>query len=384
MKAILKTILLVTLVGSLLLTWGIPMGTGQASNELSGIISADITLTKQGGPYTFTGPVIVNGGVTLTIQPGASLVLGAYYLVVNGTLQARGSVSDPIRFTGGSASVTPITFTLFSSKWNEQNATGCIIENTVFNATGIEIQSASPKINNCTFSKNGIVINTQNLVGSPIVSNNTVKGIGSSLSSGITCNGNAGLSGNNVSGWQTGIYVFFGNATLTNNLVWNNSLEGIRVDYRIDYGAFTAPILSNNTVVNNTIGINLVGSPTPTIIYNNINNNTNYNIVLFNGTGPYPKGGNINATYNYWGTTNTALINQTIWDFKKDFNLGNVSYVPLLNAVNPAAPSFPSSIPFIPEFPQLAVTVISVVAITFAAIAAGRFQLRRKFSGNSL
>ena len=377
MKQLLCITVLVTIVGSLLLASAIPLGLAQASTEISGVISVNMTLTKQNSPYVFTGPVLVNNGVTLTIQPGSSLVLGAYYLQVNGTLQARGIASDPIRFSGGSTSVTPITFTTFSSGWNEQSATGCIIENAVLTATGVEVQSSSPKINNCTFSGSGITVSDATQ-GSAIVSNNTVKGVGASLSSGITSSGNPLISNNNVSGWQTGVYVFFGNATVGNNLVWNNSLEGIRVDYRIDYGASTSPTLSNNTVVNNTLGLNLVGSPTPTIIYNNINNNTNYNVVLYNGTGPYPKGGNINATYNYWGTINTALINQTIWDFKKDFNLGNVTFVPFLNTINPAAPTFPSAIPFVPEFSGTMMTVFAVAAITLSVVAAGSSLLRER------
>jgi hypothetical protein len=44
-----------------------------------------------------------------------------------------------------------------------------------------------------------------------------------------------------------------------------------------------------------------------------------------------------NATYNWWGTTDVQVINQTIHDYKNDFNLGNVTFEPFLTEANPSA-----------------------------------------------
>ena len=361
----------------------IPFALAQATTEFSGLITTNMTWTKQQSPFVFTGPVTIVNGATLTIQPGVSIILGSTYtLTVNGTLLARGNSTDPIRFTGGSTSgFGPIIFASFSSSWNEQTATGCIIENAIFGTTGIDVENASPKINNCTFSNSGIVINAASR-GSPIISNNTIKGLGTLSSLGISCGGNAVITGNNISGLQTGIKVFLGNATIANNIIWNNSLtssggEGVSIEYRSDFGAVTSPTISNNTIIYNYVGITLVGSPTPKIFYNNINNNTNYNINIDNITvAYYPKGGNINATYNYWGTANATLINRTIWDFKNDFALGNVTYAPFLNASNPAAPPVPVPGIFIPEFLESPAIFATIVLITFGAVATGRFALR--------
>jgi hypothetical protein len=46
---------------------------------------------------------------------------------------------------------------------------------------------------------------------------------------------------------------------------------------------------------------------------------------------------NINGTYNWWGTTDSNAISQTMHDYKNDFNLGNVTFIPILNSANPQA-----------------------------------------------
>jgi hypothetical protein len=71
---------------------------------------------------------------------------------------------------------------------------------------------------------------------------------------------------------------------------------------------------------------------TLTLLYNNFENDTKYNVYWV-----YP--GNLNASYNWWGTADAQAINQTIHDFKNDFSSGSVNFVPYLNALNPQAPS---------------------------------------------
>jgi hypothetical protein len=91
-------------------------------------------------------------------------------------------------------------------------------------------------------------------------------------------------------------------------------------------------IILNNTITNSGAGITLYSPfPTTTINYNNIQAN-NKSIVLGQTT---PS--NINATYNWWGTTDPAAINQSIYDNKNDFNLGTVNFVPFLPELNPQA-----------------------------------------------
>jgi hypothetical protein len=47
---------------------------------------------------------------------------------------------------------------------------------------------------------------------------------------------------------------------------------------------------------------------------------------------------NVNAAYNWWGTTDTQAISQKIYDNKNDFNLGTVTFVPFLTEPNSQAP----------------------------------------------
>ncbi len=51
----------------------------------------------------------------------------------------------------------------------------------------------------------------------------------------------------------------------------------------------------------------------------------------------------VNATNNWWGTTNTTAIDKAIIDFKDDFNLGKVNCIPFLAAVNPYAMPDPNA-----------------------------------------
>ena len=65
-----------------------------------GHITTDTVLAPAAGPYTVAGHVIVDPGVTLTIQPGTTLFFetGAR-LTIEGRLVAEGTAAAPIRFT---------------------------------------------------------------------------------------------------------------------------------------------------------------------------------------------------------------------------------------------------------------------------------------------
>jgi hypothetical protein len=115
--------------------------------------------------------------------------------------------------------------------------------------------------------------------------------------------------------------------------------------------------IRNNTIANNVLGIDGGFS---TLVFNNIQNNIN-NI-------HYTSSADANATYNWWGTTDVAAINQTIYDYKNDFTLGRVNFVPLLTAPNPFAPSVDTPLPpIIPEVPTPMVMMV-VMLVTMLII----------------
>jgi hypothetical protein len=109
------------------------------------------------------------------------------------------------------------------------------------------------------------------------------------------------ISGNNMSGLSGSGNV--DNSSVSGNLMWG--------------------ILGNFTVYDfSTLTSNLGGgfNGTGKIYWSSIYGNTPYDAVA--GTSP----DNINATFNWWGTNDGALIRQHIWDHYNDSSLGLVNY----------------------------------------------------------
>jgi hypothetical protein len=397
---LLSTFLTAIIVSGLILVSAARFSTAQDSTNVSGIISSDTTWTKANSPYSLTGPVAVNAGVTLTIEAGVT-VEGGYYIQINGTLRARGSNAIPINYDGEIRFMSP------SSNWNEQTGSGSVIENmfvtlvTVNNASPkiekshlkeIITQAGSPIISNNNIDNNqsympegfsgyatagidingggapvifnnyisGIIINGASPViknntitrgsnsdlsvitiygGSPVISNNTIysgtytwEGVGifpggSKVFPGITgTSNNAVISDNVISGCSLGVII--GGGTVERNLIFNNTGVGLEI------GQGT---IRYNTIVNNTMGIKLKNSPSATINYNNFQNYGQYSVYLEDTAN------DVAATDNWWGTTDTSAINQSIYDNKRDFNLGTVNFLPFLTAPNIDAPPIPPS-----------------------------------------
>lgn len=213
----------------------------------------------------------------------------------------------------------------------------------------------------------------------PQIYDNTVSG------GGIQCTGYGSISNNYVYGCQEGISLYtvrvFGGefpcyATVENNLIVDNS-HGIDIELTSVFVTGTiCPTISSNTIFGNSVGIYLSESnynSTPIIENNNIQNNSDYNFYL-------QAPNNVSATYDWWGTTNQQAINQTIYDFKADFNLGTVNFVPFLTATNPQAPvlltptATPTPTPIststsaVPEFPALVLVPLLLSLFSVAVI----------------
>jgi hypothetical protein len=142
--------------------------------------------------------------------------------------------------------------------------------------------------------------------GSGIISSNIIDGNGNS-GTGILQEGNIAISNNIINGFEVGI------ATSS-----------------------SSPLNYNQGIVNNTITNNAIGLQTltiPTLFYgNNIVNCTQHSV--FPGAS-----GNLNATYNWWGTNDTQAIDKTIAHYNSlQAPLpGTVTFIPFLTAPNPQA-----------------------------------------------
>jgi len=349
-KALFIAFLIAMMVGGSVLVGTVHFSGAETSIPANSIIASDTTWTKANSPYNLDGNVLVNNGVTLTIQAGTIVNLGSYYIEINGTLQAIGNSASPITFNGGKGGY--ITFTQYSTNWNQLTDAGCIIQNAILtNGLSINIFNA-PKISNnmMTGTSSGIAINyfsgdlSGGSSGIAIISQNIVSNYGIALD---IQNGSVIILNNTLFNNTLGINVYdlsycTGNATVIGNLILDNGyggetfLIGQAVSYggiSIGGGAMPSYITNvyNNTISSNSIGLYVDNSPV-TIAENDIFANSNYNIQR--------GAGNLNMTYNWWGTTDTQAINQTIYDYKNDFSLGHDTFVPFLDSPNAKAPTF--------------------------------------------
>ncbi len=170
----------------------LPFCNAQTYNEVNGMISSNVTLTKENGPYQF-GQVVVNLGATLTIEAGSSVNIEGY-LRVNGTLIAKGSSDNRIYFSGGY-----ITFTSTSGA-------NSIIENAVLMSLPVYI-SGSVTIKN-SYLQGGQASTTITINdGSPTISYNTLKGTLDSASVIYIGGGSPTISNNNIIAYvDNGLY----------------------------------------------------------------------------------------------------------------------------------------------------------------------------------
>ncbi len=394
--------LLIALLTFCLLSWCevLQFGIAQTSTPVSGTISSDTTWSQANSPFGFIEDVIVPNGVTLTIESGVTVNLNSYSLQVNGTLLAEGNQTSKITMTGSGQN---------SANWNGRIAflngssnsilkyalitsspdiiigiysTGVTISNCTISGTtddAVNIDSSSPNLSGNIISNNGAngitihgmysspTITANNISnngnsgieansGSPVISNNNI----TNNRSGVTTILNiatdlAKISNNLVANNYYGVYLFFTQTTPNNNLVTGNLIinntEGITIQIGYNFRGTCAVL--NNTITENEKGVVVTGGipSSITINQNNIYGNTQYNA---------EGGSSIDATENWWGTTDAQAINQTI--------SGNLNFVPFLNSPNSQAPPVPEFPPWI--IPPLLFSLV-LVSTTVA------FMLRR-------
>jgi len=187
-----------------------------SATDVAGIIGSDTTWTKASSPYSLTGNVLVYGGATLTIEAGVTVNFNSYYIMVNDTLRALGSGTDKLQFNDGE-----ITFTEYSSGWNESTGSGCLVDNAVFNSTSVDASMASPKISSSSIE--GITVGNSTILLQNTLSNGV-----------IVDNGVPTVSYNTISDT---VNVMGGSPVISHNT--------ISADF---YTAFASPVVSQNTI----------------------------------------------------------------------------------------------------------------------------------------
>lgn len=259
-------------------------------------ILAGTTLVQDGTwtndkTYVLQGNVVVDVGVTLTIEPGTLVqVYPASWMRVDGTLIADGSADSPIVFTTDSATHSRWAGLRFTDNSGAAafDAGGSYVSGSILrhvemsyaetaismlsrapyiadssfhnNTTALNTGAGSPRIERCTFSGNTIAINlgssptlagaapaaVSSTTGSPVIALNTLTGNGT------------GISGS-------------GSPTIISNTLASNTGMAINSS---SYGS-NAPTIRDNRIVGNGGGVYLSELQGADIEHNLIANNGN-------------------------------------------------------------------------------------------------------------
>lgn len=249
-----------------------------SASSFHGVITQSTTWTKQNSPYTLDGPTSIGEGVTVTVEPGVTVNLNGYYLQVNGTLIARGTVNEKIYFTNGQVIYTTSSpgGTTFEYTVTEtlQTATTLTITRNTFTAldAGGSSTVTYNNIENLRAEGNSVVTNNQitktcYVGGSAKISSNNIQArliftrgctgevSNNQISDGIYCDiggGDVTITNNQITNINAYPLVFIAGAkaTVTDNSIFgqNNPSCGISVG-----GSYHSAIQTEVTIERNQI-----------------------------------------------------------------------------------------------------------------------------------
>jgi copper-binding protein NosD len=297
-------------------------GKGELNEKEYGLHSI-IEDTVWSGRIRITGDVYVKEGVTLTVLPGTVIrfdtiepkleenggrnMLGLdspYFpgaeIIVRGRIIAVGTPDNPIVFTSSDKAAKP-------GAWGAINllgSNGNLIENcrVYYAYNGVHNHAAGATVQNCVFSYNGTALSFkkadfENPCTMFIEHNRIVEN-------------KSGISARNSA------------ATISFNDISDNEFYGIWIregtDLRVAF----------NDIKGNGKGIYLYKAPQTRIGYNNILENKEYNMAMAEDNPD-----NVDATFNWWGTTDPKAIAATIFDKSADESLGRVVFQPMMDHV---------------------------------------------------
>ncbi len=335
---------------------------GPGPTEVAGIISENTTWTMDGSPYIIKDNTTLMPGKTLTIEAGTEIKFkNNTWLSIMGKLHVKGNSSNRVVFTNEDPlydyksnltdaynsrnytyngtginyyvflhkdgdGVANITYAKFEFSTNDNgalffdigwdsNETNYITE-TLFikNKIGLSYGHEDLILKGCTFEDNNFGI--KNAIGTlydSTFNNNTVGLYSPEVLSAYNCSFVNNKQGVYKVGGSLKYCTITGSDIGYNGVLWN-------------YGDV---VLIKNSIYNNTVGVNLpMNAPLQGCVeYNNIFNNSEYNLKIWDGF-------DRDVTNNWWGTTDTTIIDQYIYDFYDDPLLGVAIYEPFLTEPN--------------------------------------------------
>jgi parallel beta-helix repeat protein len=269
-------------------------------------------------PYVISATLTIAAGSKLVLQPGTTLrFANGASLTAAGTLKIAGTATNPVTLTSNAASPTRGIWPgiVVNATGTGSEITGAFIEwaTNSIHANGVPITVRNSTFRN--FSARGVYVIGAGTSGS-VVQGNFVDNL-NDVGTGIEVNqtGAATISGNTVTNCSSGIHVF-GNSTAS---------------------------ITGNIVTGNDYGINVQGgnstNPAPVVTGNQIHSNDNFNYyaVTFTTSGWTLM---VNATGNWWGSTDPTTIAAKINDLTDDWSntrWPTVNYSGFLDAPNGAA-----------------------------------------------
>ena len=302
----------------------------QTGTSVGGHISANTTWTTSGSPYIVEETVIVDPNVALSIDPGVEVrFTSGTELIIDGALTASGNSGNYITFTSNATS--PQAGDWGAIRFMEtSDDESCIINWAIirYASTGVYAYGSSPEIRNSKIEYNanfGIYSTSVSIfiedLGVPLIENCIV-----------TDNGGVPIDVDR----QGGIYIKFGGIDIQNSLVANSLGHGI-----LSIASDADAVLANGITIRNSTGTGVEGEitifnstitennqsgikSTGSIHFNSIFGNTPYDLVC--GNEP------LDASNNWWGSTNETVIEENIYDYYDDFNLGIVTFKPYISS----------------------------------------------------
>jgi len=210
------------------------------ATNVCGTLTSNTTWTLAASPYVATCDVVVNAGITLTIDPGVVVKFQSYYedLWVFGTLIADGTPQARIYFTSakddsvggdsnGDGSATSPAPNDWSSLRFLAGSSGSVLDNAVVRYAGGDwYESVYIQTRNITFTNNTITrsgengLRLDNVLPPALTGNSFINNTNSAIWAPLSNNGDSiTLSGNSASGNQLNGFVTAG--TIAGSVTWD-------------------------------------------------------------------------------------------------------------------------------------------------------------------